>query len=347
MKALRRRFDAVLDRKAAAIPRADLTFDQRLEAVQAWGDFSLAYSTAVQEGLSRFGGPDGYIAFGAKMGSVIALGDPVAPEPRKAQLIADFVAAAGRPCFAEISAPTADILSGLGYRISRMGVDTALDLARYDFSGKRKETVRYSERWLDKQGYRIVEAGSHPGADQGIEDLSIAWRASRIVKRREMAFLNRPFPMASDPWQRRFLLVEPDGKVGALLYFDPMFRDHRVIGYLTAFKRKRPGTTSHAEIGLTKRAVDIFKGEGIETVMLGLSPVAGMGPSGYAESAAFRGLLGWFYDNDIVNRRIFNLKGHAAFKRRFHGREEPRYFAWAKGNPYWHFISLLRLSKAI
>lgn len=346
MRAVRRRFDAMMDRRAAAIPRAALTLDQRLELVRRHGDFSLAYSTAVQDGLDRFGDEGGYLAFGTKMGSVIALGDPVAPKARHAALLADFIAAAGRPCFAEIGPKTAAILAGLGYRIAHMGVDTVLDLATYDFSGKRKETVRYSERWLEKHGYRMVEEHELEDAAAAVEELSRRWRASRIVRRREMAFLNRPFPTAPDPAQRRFLLVDPQGDVVSLLYFDPIHRDGAIVGYLTAFKRKLPDATNHAEIGLTKRAVDTFGREGREMVTLGLSPLAGAAPSGHPESAAFRWAMGRLYESSLVNGRIFNLKGHAALKRRFHGREEPRYFAWGRGSPFVHFLSLLRLSKA-
>jgi len=145
---------------------------------------------------------------------------------------------------------------------------------------------------------------------------------------------------------RRFVLIEPDGKIGCILYFDPICRDGEVIGYLTAFKRKLPDTTSHAEIGLTKRAVDVFKAEGRERVMLGLSPLHNVEPSGFSESAPFRAMLRGLYKSDMVNRKVFNLQGHAAFKRRFHGCAEPRYFAWRGGSPFMHFISLMRLSKA-
>lgn len=344
---LRRALDARSQARIAAIPAASLDLADRIELVKRHGDFSLAYSSAVQPDLRRFGDHDGYIAYAAKMGSVIALGEPVAAPGRRAALIDAFVAAAYRPCFAEISDETARHLSARGYRVARMGIDTALDLQNYDFSGKRKETVRYSERWLDKNGYAIVEEKDFPDAEAAVAALSTAWRASRIVKRREMAFLNRPFPTGPDPWSRRFLLRDPQGAVVALLYFDPLFRHGEVIGYLTAFKRKRPETTSHAEIGLTKRAVDIFAAEGREVVMLGLSPLASPGPSGFEENAVFRWLLGRLYDSRAVNARVFNLKGHAAFKRRFHGREIPRYFAWAAGSPFVHFLSLLRLSKAV
>jgi lysylphosphatidylglycerol synthetase-like protein (DUF2156 family) len=342
----RKLIDRFLDRNLADLPEAPLSEGDRLALVSRHGDFSLAYSTAVQTGLRHFGDARGYVAHSAKMGSLIALGDPVCAPDDKARLLDAFVGAAKTPVFAEIRRETAQHLAARGYRVAMMGIDSALDLQTYDFAGKRKETVRYSERWLDKKGYRIAEAEEVDGAEAMIRDLSERWRASRIVRKREMAFLNRPLPEAGGPMMRRFVLVEPDGRIGCLLYFDPICRGGDVIGYLTAFKRKLPDTTSHAEIGLTKRAADIFKAEGKEVLMLGLSPLCDVEASGFAESRAFRAILQRLYRSGAVNRKVFNLQGHAAFKRRFHGREEPRYLAWNAGSPFAHFIALMRLSKA-
>ncbi|MET0170603.1 MAG: phosphatidylglycerol lysyltransferase domain-containing protein [Aliihoeflea sp.] len=342
----RKLFDRICDRNLAELPPANLTEADRLALFMQHGDFSLAYSSAVQAGLAHFGDARGYIAHGRKMGSLIALGDPVCAKDDRADLLDAFIDAAKTPCFAEIGRDTAENLAGRGFRVAMIGIDSSLDLASFDFSGKRKETVRYSERWLEKKGYQIAEAENVAGAEEMIAELSARWRQSRIVKKREMSFLNRPLLETGGPMMRRFVLIEPDGRIGCLVYFDPICRDGEVVGYLTAFKRKLPDTTSHAEIGLTKRAVDTFKAEGRERVMLGLSPLCDIEPSGFAESAPFRAMLRGLYRSGAVNRKVFNLQGHAAFKRRFHGREEPRYFAWNAGAPFMHFISLMRLSKA-
>lgn len=343
---LRRTFDAVMDRRLRGLAPADLPLEIRLDAFRRFGDHSLAYSATVQKGLLHWGDGQGFIAYGQMMGQALALGDPVASPGAREGLVASFIKAAGAPSFAEISEPTAAILARHGYRVMRMGVDTVLDLASYDFSGGRKETVRYSERWLLKNGYSIGETWQFPELAPAIKSLAKDWRKGRIVHRREMGFLNRPFPREDEPLSRRFVLVGPDGTPVSVLYFDPLCRDGRVIGYLTAFKRRVTNATSHAEIGLTKHAVDRFKREGVEKVMLGLSPLLDVEPSGFAESARFRALMQRFYASPAVNRRIFNLQGHAAFKRRFHGREEPRYFAWKKGLPLLPFTALLRLSRA-
>jgi lysylphosphatidylglycerol synthetase-like protein (DUF2156 family) len=346
MRRISKAIDGLLSARASSVGSFALDADQRLAAVMQHGDFTQAYSTAVQSGLSHFGDSDGYIAFGSKQGSIVALADPVAAPARRAELVRGFVEAAGQPAFAEISRETAEILAPLGYRISKMGFDTALDLATYDYLGARKEKHRYAERWVEKRGFKIVEAGAAEGDDAAVRQLSERWRGSRIVKRREMAFMNRPLPLRPDPLMRRFLLISPDGEVDSLLYFDPMFRGGETIGYAAVFKRRSPDTTSNAELGLMKRAVDTFKAEGREVVMLSLAPLAGIEPSGYRESAAFRFVLDRLFRSKLVNDRVFNLQGHAEQRRRAYGRQVPRYFAWRGGSAMAHMIATLRLCKA-
>lgn len=341
-----RSFDRLAERRLRGLPRGELPIEARMSAFHEWGGHSLAYSASTQKGLEHFGDAQGFIAYGRLMGQAVALGDPVAPEPARDALLGRFIEAAGAPSFAEVTPATAGLLAARGYRVMRMGVDSVLDLATYDFSGRRKETVRYSERWLAKNGYRIGETAEFPEQAEAILALSREWREGRIVKRREMAFLNRPFPKREEPLTRRFVLLSPENRPVSLLFFDPISRGGEVTGYLTAFKRRVADVTSHAEIGLTKHAVDRFKGEGRQTVTLGLSPLLDVEPSGFTESELFRKLVARLYASPTVNRRVFNLQGHAAFKRRFHAREEPRFFAWKRGAPVMPFLALLRLSRA-
>lgn len=346
MGSLRKSIDRFLDDRAAVVPRANLPLAKRLEMLAKHGDFSLAYSTATQPLLSYFGDEDGYIAFQTMMGRHYALADPVVGDTDRAALICRFVEIADSPWFVQVGEATAKVLSGLGYQVSRIGYDTRLPLPAHDFSGKPNETVRYSERWLVKKGYTLTEdPGGLANADE-VRRLSDEWRAGRIVARREMAFLNRPFPILPGPGMRRFVLLDPDRKLTALLDFDPISKGGKVTGYTTAFKRKLAGATPHAEIGLTKFAVDQFRKEGISAVTLGLSPLADMAPSGFPESTFWRGAFSRAFDSSLVNRHRFNLQGQAAFKRRFHGVEEPAYIAFKRGTASG-MLALLRLLKAI
>lgn len=346
MRFLRKGFDALLDGRAAEVPRMELAFEERLQLVRRHGDFSLAYSTAIQDDLSYFGDADGYIAFATKMGQHFALGDPVAAPGDRPDYLRRFVEAARTPWFVQIDEQTARVLADLGYRINRAGIDTRLPLATHDFSGSRNETVRYSERWLFKRGFSIIEDDGSLASRDHVKNLSANWRAERVVKRWEMRFLNRPFLPGLGEGMRRFMLVDPQGRPVALLDFDPIFSGGKIVGYTTAFKRKFADTTPHAEIGLTKFAVDRFRKEGHGVVTLGLSPLADIQESGFDESRFWRSMFSRAYNSGHINRRIFNLQGQAAFKRRFHGHEEPTYIAFKRATPL-EVMALLRLCKAV
>ncbi|MDG4893391.1 phosphatidylglycerol lysyltransferase domain-containing protein [Mesorhizobium sp. WSM4976] len=345
MAPLRIYFDRLLDAVAPKVPRRDLTDAERLALVRRYGDFSLAYSTAVQQKLSYFSDGDGYIAFGTKMSRHFALGDPVADPADRPAYIRRFVEAACGPWFVQIGADTAKVLAGLGYKVNRLGMDTRLLLPEHDFSGKRNETVRYSERWLAKKGFVLAESTGDMPVEE-IMQLSADWRKERIIKRWEMGFLNRRFSPLPEADMRRFVLHSPEGRLLAILDFDPLFRNGKVFGYTTSFKRKQVDATPHAEIGLTKFAVDRFREEGVSAVTLGLSPLLDIEPSGFAESDFWRSTFQRAYQSRWVNRSRFNLQGQAAFKRRFHGVEEPTYIAFRKGT-FVEMLGLLRLTKAI
>ncbi|WP_416236824.1 phosphatidylglycerol lysyltransferase domain-containing protein [Rhizobium sp. CC-YZS058] len=342
----RRIIDAALDSRLPAVAETGLCPSRRLALCRQHGDFSVAYSAAMQQGLRYFGDEAGYLAYATKMGHSFVLGDPVAaPEARETYLRA-FVAEAKAPCFVQIGPETAQVLAGLGYRINQIGIDTVLAFDRHSFAGKRNETVRYSERWLIKQGYRLVECDGTVGERAALKALSKKWRAGRVVHRREMAFLNRPFLSELMPDMRRFLVLHPGGEPMAVIDFDPIFRDGKVIGYTTAFKRRLPDASSHAEIGLTKFAADRFRSEGHERLTLGLSPLASLGPSGYPESAVWAWLFSRAYASPRINARFFNLQGQAAFKRRFHGEEVPTYIAFKRRTPL-EMLALLRVLKTM
>lgn len=343
MVSMRNLIDSCFNQGLPTIPSPKLTLDQRLSLCRQYGDFSLAYSTAVQPDLNYFGDENGYIAYATKMGHVFALGDPVASPATRADYIAQFIAQSGKPCFVQVHSTTAAALASHGYRINQMGKDSAISLPSHSFTGKRNETIRYSERWLYKNGYSIHECGDTEFGPE-LSKISDDWRAGRIVRRREMRFLNRPFRLSLTPGMRRFVLLSPHSKPIALLDFDPLFRDGKAIGYTAAFKRKIPGTTAHAEIGLTKYAADRFKQEGSEIMTLGLSPLAGIERSQFPESTIWRHLYQRAFLSPLVNRRVFNVQGQAAFKRRFHGNEMQTYIAFKRGTPT-ETVALLRLLK--
>lgn len=308
---------------------SDLDLTTRLDLLARHGDFSLAYSTAVQPMLMHFGDESGYIAFRRRWGMTFVLGDPVCSNENRPVILERMIQSHKRVSFCQIGADTASLLSEQGFYINEMGVDTTLDLADYDFKGKEKEWLRYASNWTRKRDYRIVESTFDEVTPEQVEGVSEAWRRTRTVKRKEVRFLNRPIVLEDEKDIRKFFLFSPEGQLLAFVFLDPLYRDGKVVGYVTAFKRRHPDAPLYAEHAIMKFIIETLKEEGVEQLKLGLSPLAWIEDKQYRFNRLTHRGFRYVYKAGWVNRMFYNLIGHAEYKRRFRGREEKVYFASA------------------
>ena len=299
----------------------------RMDLLSRFGDFSMAYSTAVQPRLNYFGDQNGYIAYRQRWGMSFVLGDVVASAQRTPELVDEFIGTHKRLSFCQIRRPLAEILSQRGFYINEMGVDTTLQLSDYDFDGKHKEWLRYAANWTAKRGFEILEAGFDQITPDQVEEVSEAWRITRTVKRKEVRFLNRPIVLLDEPNVRKFFLLSPEGKLLAIVFLDPIYRGGNVIGYVTAFKRRHPDAPLYAEHAIMKRIIETLKQEGVQQLKLGLSPLARIQDNDYRCNRMTSGLFRRMYNSQLLNRYCYNVVGHADYKSRFRGEEEKVYFA--------------------
>ena len=328
-------------------PANSVQQQRRLAVARQFGTFTQAYSTAVQTGLEHFWHGEAYLAFRRKWGVACVLADPVGAPELHEPLVREFTRQFRKTCFWQISRSTAEILQGLGFWINEMGCDTRLDLADYDFGGKKKERLRHATNWLGKHGYEVRE-GTFSGdlAVEQILALSEAWFRSRRSKK-AVYFFNRPPVFVDEPDVRKFFLYSPAGAPVAFVFFDPIFRSGRVIGHSPSVKRRLPDAPLRAEEGIMKVAIEQFQRDGLERLMLGLSPLAGIEDREFRANPLIhlswsRGLNAWW-----VNRFFYNLAGHADFKRRFDGIEEQTYYASACLFNDFRVIASLRMAGAL
>jgi phosphatidylglycerol lysyltransferase len=258
------------------------------------------------------------------------LGDPVCDPSQGAALIDRFIAAHGKPMFCQVSQPIAEILHERGYWINTMGIDTTLNLADYDFAGKKKEWLRYAGNWIDRRGYQIIEASFAEVTADCVAEISEAWRQTRVINQKEVRFLNRPIMLTDEPDVRKFFLRDPDGQLLAFVFLDPLYRDGKIIGYATAFKRRHPAAPQYAEQAIMKHIIETLQLESVEQLSLGLSPLASLGDR---SSSPFRSswTTHWLFEKTFASRKAnrwyYNVAGHADYKRRFYGTEHPCYLA--------------------
>ncbi len=306
---------------------AEAQRSRRLKLVRRWGTFTQAYSTAKQPGLEHFWHGDCYLAYQQKWHVACVLADPVGPPEDHAALLHAFLKKFRKTCFWQITRTTTQILQDARFWINEIGVDTRLELADYNFAGKKKERLRHATNWLTKNHFEIRE-GSF-ARDINVEEirvLSDSWQASRRI-RGTVRFFNRPIVFIDEPDVRKFFLFDSDGRPVAFVFFDPIYRDGNVIGYSPSIKRRLPDAPLRAEEGIMKRAIEQFQCEDIEQVMLGLSPLLGITDQEFRSNWLIHFSWSRGLKAKWLNKYFYNLAGHADFKRRFCGIEEPTYYA--------------------
>ena len=141
---------------------------------------------------------------------------------------------------------------------------------------------------------------------------------------------------------RRFSLRDAGGALRAFIVFDPLFRDGRAVGYVTALKRRCPDAPPNGEAAIMKHAIDAFQAEGREQLRLGLSPLADGKTLAYPENKLLAQTFRLGFGAGWLNRGFYALENHAATKRRFRGEEQRTYFASRK---WFNLAPLIALAK--
>jgi lysylphosphatidylglycerol synthetase-like protein (DUF2156 family) len=313
----------------------------RFELFRRYGNFTMAYAT-LQPGMKYFHSHGGYVAYERCWGVTLVLGDPVAPAEDHAALIEAFVSEHPRACFCQVSPETGAILNRLGWFVNELGADMELDLPNYDFTGPKKSKFRQAANKIDREGYTIEERTAGDGDQEEIEALSASWLATKTV-RREARFLVRPFAFGDEPEVRKFYLRDPEGWIVALVGFDPICQEGKVIGYSPAIKRRSPEAPTGAEEAICKFAIEQFRTEGMQTFRLGLLPLHDVQDSKFREAWRLKKLFQWAYLHG--DGWLFSFRGHADFKHRYRGNLSKVYFATPTRWNIWNLIALLRLCR--
>lgn len=318
----------------------------QVDCLKQFGDFTLAYATRTDPKLQFFGDQDGYIAYRKYWKYTYVLGDPLTSDANKQSLLEDFLQQNPGSVFCQVSECTAQCLQKMGYWINEMGVDTWLDLTSYQFRGSKRAGLRYSANWLASHGYEIAEVSIDAELRHCMWELIKQWRTLRVNKR-EVVFLNRQVILEDEEDVRKFVLRDRQGQLQAFVFFDPLYRSGKVIGYVTAIKRRASTAPSYAEMGICKRAIEIFQSEGKQILRLGLSPLAKISDNQFRFSRTVHYAWRYLHRAFWVNRFIYNFKGHAQFKARFGGVEQKVYFASPVYFNSLRILSWLRMMQLI
>lgn len=317
-----------------------VSMDTRLALLRQYGNFSQAYSVALQSDLEHFGDDRGFIAYKRVWGTALALSDPLAPKHYVVDLLKRFCQQNPDAAFWNVSHDVAHNLVPLGFFANEMGPETRLDLPTYDFSGRHKQNLRSAINRMASKGFSTKEATINSIGVDKVRAVSDAWRRTRTIRDREVCFLTRPIVIDDEPDVRAFFTFDDKGELAAFSIFDPSYESGEVIGYTSQHNRYRPDCDSLVQVATRRHAIEKFQVEGRKWLSLGLSPFAGLEDKTFRFNT--RGIFRLCYDSALFNRFVYALQGHAEHKRQYRGEEQQTYFVFNRRPSWLRIFKLMR-----
>jgi lysylphosphatidylglycerol synthetase-like protein (DUF2156 family) len=314
----------------------------RLRALREFGNFALAYSATFQPGLNYYGGEEGFLAYKQVGRSAFVLANPLAPSSACEHLIRSFVSQRNDVCFWQASRPVAKILEKIGFCVNEMGIETRIELGRYDFDGPRKRNFRSALKRAACCSYTIAERFVTSLDREELQSVSDRWRQTRGVKNREMTFLTRPAILDDEVDVRKFFAFDGTGKLQAFAFFDPIYKAGKVAGYLCSAKRRLPEADRLVGYAILHRAIRTFQDEGRVILSLGLSPLYGIEDKELSSNRLVSFGFRTVYRSRLFNRLVYPLQGFAAHKGAFGGSAQQTYCAFQRGLALAQIIKMPR-----
>jgi lysylphosphatidylglycerol synthetase-like protein (DUF2156 family) len=324
------------------VPHSIIDPAARRQALERYGNFVLAYSVAFQPGLSHFGDEDGFLAYKMVGRTAFVLANPLAPRERWGALVDAFVAEKNDVTFWQVSHLMGEVLSSCGFSVNDLGQESWIELADYDFSGPKRRSFRTAVNRFTEQGCRVEEISSSEVDTDSINAISLGWRRTRTTKRRELSFLVRPLMLDHDAAVRRFFILDRHGKPIAFAFFDPLYEDGTITGYLSTTRRWLPDADPLSAYLLVRRAIETFQAEGVPRLYFGLMPFHLIEDRDFTKDWLTRRVFRFLHTHAIAHRLIYPTQSLAKHKENYGGEGRQTYCAMNTRPALPRLIKLLR-----
>ncbi|MRR14173.1 DUF2156 domain-containing protein [archaeon] len=313
------------------------TFEERIAYIRKYGDQSMSFST-LQPGMHYFDVPGlGFMAFRDKWGYRLTLCDPVCDVKDREVVLRELINNDKKQIlFVQLSQDTAELLHRrFGLYATQFGSEIIVDLENWSLKGKKKQILRTAVNHARKEGVVIEENCSR----EECRRLTDEWLNTRKVRNREIGFLIRPMEMDYEEGTRKFFAYL-DGELIGFIYFDPLYSDNRVMGYVPNISRFSSRFKPGIFYPIMVHAMEVFKQEGIKTMNLGLCPLV-IDDRDYPSESALQKKI-----NRLIYRYgnwVFSFKGLYFTKSRFEGIERKVFGAHEGMLPTLPFLTMFKL----
>ncbi len=198
--------------------------------------------------------------------------NPICPPSNLKHLFTEFFAQSNiKTIILGIDKSTAMVLETLGYRSNHIGPEYWISIKEYKIQGKSMKYLRWA-RNMGKRGFVVKEQSWAEVDAKRVHEISHKWRNTKLTKHQEVRLLTRP-PEFKDAWKVRKFYCYKDEKLVGFVFFDPYFKNGKIIGYCANILRSDPSIKPDGFLDyIIIQAMDVFRNEGIELLSLGLSP---------------------------------------------------------------------------
>ena len=255
----------------------NLSLAERYALVQQFGYQSSSYFS-LQSGVDHIGIAGlGFIAYYPQrcLGSTynIAFTNPVCAIEDIPLLVSCLERVTGhKTVFMAVDKACADQLIALDYSCNDMGLEYQIPLSRYVVEGKKMKYLRWAAN-LGKRGFIVKEQAWDEVDVEQAKHISLLWRHTKAVKDKELRLITRPPEFTEEQGVRKFFCYF-EGELVGYVFFDPFFKNGKLIGYTANILRGRKDILPNGFLDFTVlEAMKVFQQEGVATLSLGISPL--------------------------------------------------------------------------
>lgn len=265
---------------------------------------------------------EGFLMYGVKGRSWVAMGDPVGPEEAQRELAWRFrelcYEHAAWPVFYQVAARTLPVYLDMGLTLSKLGEEARVALQEFSLDGARRKSMRHTLNHAEREGARfeVAPRDAVPGLLPELRAISDDW-----LERKKTAEKGFSLGRFDEAYLRRFPM--------ALVR-----REDRVVGFANIWTAA-PGT--ELSVDLMRYSDDAPTGvmeylfaklmlwgreQGYHWFSLGMAPLAGFEARRHAP--LWNRLGGLLFRH---GENFYNFQGLRLYKEKFDPVWEPRYLA--------------------
>ena len=268
----------------------------------------------------------GFLMYGVRGRTWVALGDPVGPEGTRRDLVRRFLERcddyAGRPVFYQVGKDSLHHFADFGLTFVKLGEEARVPLRGFSLEGAERKPFRNARRRLEREGgtFRVLSREDVTAELDALRVVSDDWLSRRGASEKgfSLGFFQpeyvRRFPAA---------VIEKDGQIAA---FASVWPGPGKMELSVDLMRHLESAPKNAMEVLFVHLMLWGAEQGYEWFNLGMAPLSGLEASPLAPL--------WSRLGRIVYRRgeaFYNFQGLRAFKEKFHPVWEPRYLAYPGG----------------